>query len=365
MTGSLALALAACEEKPTTSITAQALGSFDYECGAGPVTLTGDPADPRSIVMENGIVRVSYPQLASGADQLGAHMLELDIGGQWQPVLDPWYGDWTFFTSPFFEPAHTAHVLTETPDIVEVAFEFEHWLDYPGSNSTMGHVPHWWDEATDGPCETSPGCRCYLEGCGVPAIDFDGQVIFPHNLLDVPKFIRKVTFRKVIRVERCGSGYFVGYHSTPNLTWGGWIQSDPNATNAGEREHGLGWMASVTFASSGVVVRNPEAGAHTSLGITEQGTGPWWFSSLPETSTGYALFMAEEHAMPSYVWQFDPVHLGTPLVHKMNPEIELDGRTGRYQSFLGAYPYVMNDRQAEPSLEAITAVTARLPEQWP
>jgi hypothetical protein len=362
----VAVILTACESAPSTSsITAQALGSFDYECGGGPVTLTGDPADPRSIVIENGIVRLSYPQLASGDQQLGAHMLELRLDGAWQPVLGNWYGDWTFFASPFYESAQTAHVLTETPDVVEVVFEFDHWLDYPGSYSTMGHVPRWWNEETQGACESSSSCRCYLEGCGLPATDFEGDAIFPHNYLDTPKYIRHVTFRKVLRVERCGSGYFVGYHSTPNLTWGTWIQSNPYLNNAGERENGLGWMASVTFASSGVVVRNPEAGEHTSLEIVEQTNGPWWFSSIPDGAPGYALFIAEEHPMPSFVWQFDPAHLGTPLVHKMNPEIELDGRAGRYQTFLGAYPYEMTNRGAEPTLGAAAAVASRLPLQWP
>ncbi|KAB2901653.1 MAG: hypothetical protein F9K40_08370 [Kofleriaceae bacterium] len=359
-----ALLSAACDRTPTTSITSQAMGSFDYECGAGPVQLSGDPADPRSIVIENGIVRVSYPQLASGNDQLGAHMLELMIDGQWQRVLGNWYGDWTFFVAPLYESAHTAHVITETPDVVEVAFEFDHWLDYPGSYSTRGHVPRWWDESTQGPCEESTECRCYLGGCGVPAIDWEGSAIFPHNYLDTPKYIRHVTFTKVIRVERCGPGYFVGYHSTPTLTWGSWIDSDPYQSAAGEREHGLGWVSSVTFASSGVVVRNPEAGAHTSLGIVEQPVGPWWFSSLPDAAD-YGLFIAEEHPMPSFVWQFAPTHAGTPLVHKMNPRIGVDGRPMRYQSFLGAYPYVMADRNAEPTPEAQAAVVSRLPLQWP
>jgi hypothetical protein len=361
----VAVLLTACESPSSTaSITAQALGSFDYQCGGDPVTLTGDPADPRSIVIENGIVRLSYPQLASGNQQLGAHMLELRLNGQWVPVLDNWYGDWTFFASPFFEPARAAHVLTETPDFVEVAFEFDHWLDYPGAHSARENTPRWWDEQTQGPC-VAPSCGCYLEGCGVPAIDFEGEAIFPHNYLDTPKYIHRVTFTKIVRVERCGSGYFVGYQSTPTLTWGTWIEENPHLNGAGERESGLGWMASVTFASSGVVVRNPEAGHHMSLGITEQTDGPWWFSSLPQTPTGYALFVAEEHPMPSFVWQFDPVHLGTPLVHKMNPEIEADGRPGRYQTFIGAFAYGMTDRAEEPTPSVTGGVIAHLPQQWP
>ncbi len=359
-----ALVLVGCDaRRMATSTTGLTFG----DCDGAPVTLVGDPAFPRSLAIDNGLVRVTYPQLVSGSDQLGAHMLELNIVGQWKPVLTSWYGDWTFFGAPFFEPAHTAHVLTETPDVVEVAFEFDHWLDHPGGSSTLGHVPRWWDEISQGPCNASPSCRCYLEGCGVAALDFEGGAIFPHNYLDVPKFIRRVTFTKVIRVDRCGSGYFVGYHSNPTLTWGSWVEWDPHQSAAGEREHGLGWMASVTFASSGVIVRNPEAGAHRSLDIVEQVMGPWWFASIPPAATDveYALFLAEEHPLPSFVWQFDPAHPGTPLVHKMNPEVELDGRVGRYQTFLGAFPYVMTDRDIEPSPEVRAAVLARLPTVWP
>ena len=329
------------------------------------MTLSGDPSVPRSIVIDNGIVRVSYPELPN-PDQLGGHMLELNVDGAWRPVLGRWYADWTFFASPFFAPAHTAHVLSETPDAVEVAFEFDHWLDYPGGYTTRGHVPRWWDESTRGPCTLEAGCGCYLSGCGIVARDFDGAAIYEHNLLDETKRVRHISFVKVVRVNRCESGYYVGYHSTPRLT-GSWIEDFPYEGSVGEREFGLGWMSSVTFASSGVVVRNPEAGQHTSLGLVEQPDGPWWFATIPpaEASHPYILFMAEEHALPSFVWQFSPDHTGIPLVHKMNPEIEVDGRPGRYQTFLGAFPYTMSDRAAEPSPEARAGVLARLPEVWP
>lgn len=310
-------------------------------CGCPPVTLTGDPANPRSIVIENGIVRVTYPQLPN-PDQKGAHMMDLLVGGVWKPVLTSWYGDWTFFAAPFSAPARAAHVLTATENVVEVAFEFDHALDYPGSSG-----------------------GCYLGGCGLMARDYAGHAVYDRSSI-TPRYIRRVTLEKVIRVERCAAGYFTGYHTNPPLVTS-WIEQSPTDSAAGEREHGLGWISSVTFASSGVVVLNPEAGAHRSLGILEQAVAPWWFATIPPTSaaTPYVLFMAEEHPMPSYDFQYSPGHLGIPLVHKMNPQVGFDGRPKRYQTFLGAAPYVMVDRTLEPTAAAREAVTSRLPQAWP
>lgn len=358
------LVVSGCDQASTgTSASALVPG-----CDGPPVVLEGDPADPRSVTIHNGIIRVSYPQLDSGGDQLGGHMLERWVGTQWVRVLGSWYGDWTFFVSPLHEPAHTAHVIRETPDIVEVAFEFDHHLDYPGSQSTVDYVPHWWDEATQGPCTVEAGCGCYLSGCGVTARDHEGQAIYPHNLLDIPKRLHHVRFTKLIRVERCRAGYFVGYHTDPPIV-GPWIEENPTENSTGEREFGLGWTSSVTFASSGVVVRNPEAGQHTSLGLLEQPVGPWWFATLPppdgDVPAPFVLFIAEEHPVPSFVWQFAPTHLGIPLIHKMNPEVELDGRPGRFQAFLGAAPYTMTDRDAEPTPEVRALVEANIPESWP
>ena len=86
---------------------------------------------PRSISIENGVARVTYPQLDSGTDQLGAHMLELKLDGAWRRVLGSWYGDWTYFIGPLSAPATRAQVLTDTAEAVEVAFEFDHAIQYP------------------------------------------------------------------------------------------------------------------------------------------------------------------------------------------------------------------------------------------
>lgn len=332
------LVLAACASEGADHTTALALDGG----ACPPVTMSGSPDNPRSIVIENGVARVTYPELPN-PDQKGAHMLELWIEGSWVPALESWYGDWTFFAAPFAAPAVAAHVLTDTPDLVEIAFEFAHDLDYPG-----------------------PYGGCYLSGCGIAARDFLGEAVYIHNLEDAIKRVPSVVFVKTIGVARCAPGYFVGYHSTPPLVTS-WIESDPTDNGAGERELGLGWLGSVTFASSGVVIRNPEQGSHASLGILEQGPGPWWFATIPPPASAWPLvpFMAEEHPLPSFVWQFAPEHTGIPLVHKMNPEVGADGRPERYQAFLGAVRYESADRAAEPTAAVRHLVEANLPAAWP
>ncbi len=327
-----------------------------------PVNVYGDPNNPRSIAIDNGIVRVTYPQLASGVDQKGAMMLERkNSSGVWTKMLGDWYGDWTYFGVSVVTDSVRANIITNSPDFVEVAFEFNHRLDIKGNADTHGYTPPWWNTATQGACTKANGCGCYMEGCGMLDRDFDGTIISPN------KYIHSVKFVKTIGVKKCAPGYFVGYHTDPPVV-GSWIDSDPNTASAGERESGLGWVSSVTFASNGTVVRNPEAGGHKSLGIIESGgPGPWWFASLelPSNNFPYVLYVAEEHPLPSYVWQFDPTQQGIPLVYKMNPQIGPDGRPKRYQTFIGALPYQMLDRNSEPTPAVKTLIQGNLPAVWP
>ncbi len=355
-----------CDGPSSTSETKSPL--VGSNCSYSAVTLTGTPLnqndpltlDPRSVVIQNAFVKLSFPQ-SPNPDQKGAHRLDYyTYPAGWQQVTDPWYGDWTFPVSPLFATAVAAHVLTNTGNFVEVAFEFDHYLDYPGSYS-CGDKPHWWT-GTQSECDASSQCRCYLEGGGLVSLDFAGYTCFMQNS-STPKYIHHVTFTKNVAIERCRPGYYAGYHFSPSLT-NSWIEANPASASAGEREFGMGWLGKTTFASSGTVIHNPEAGQHMSLNILEQGgTGPWWFATLPpsEANWPWLLFISEEHPLPSYVWQFAAGQYGIPLVHKMNDQIEYDGRTKRYQVFFGVQPYHVYNWTAEPTQQAKDTVTAFIP----
>ncbi len=344
-----------------------------FSCTNGaPVTLTGDPNNPHSIVIDNGIVRVTYPVAANPA-QKGAMMLERkDSSGVWKKMLGDWYGDWTYYGVSIVTDSYKAVILNNSPDFVEVAFQFNHRLDAPGSYDSLGYTPPWWNAAVKGPCTVANGCGCSMGGCGVVARDFQGNVIYPHNSGNY-EFIHQVQFVKTIGLSKCAPGYFVGYHTDP-VVIGSWIELNPK-DSAAERENGLGPVASVTFASNGTVVRNPEAGVkNTDLGIIESGgPGPWWFATLepqpPAAGTTvpfpYVLYVAEEHPLPSFVWQFYVNDYGIPLVHKMNPQTGPDGRPKRYQTFIGALPYQMVDRSSEPTAAVKSLIQSNQPAFWP
>jgi len=362
----------ACDAGPSTVEGSQAVSSCP------PVTATvasssttlgaGDVVtNPRDIVIENGIVRVTYEPMwnnpqTPAQDEPGAHMLYRKLDGEYRRALGRQYGDWTFFAAPFQSGATSATVLSATDDAVEVAFEWPHHR-----------------------LDVMAGIRCYLPLCGVILRDHAGNAVYRSDGSFV--LTDEVRFVKTIRIERCGQGYFVGLHSNPSLSPRDGLHGN-HETSWGEREIGTGWGNAVTFSSAGVVVRNPEAGHHMWMGIDDptyfspdyattqppgfphvQAEGPWWVADLPAfqppDDIPFARFIALEHRLEVGVWQFAPTHHGSTVVHFMNSEIEEDGRPGRYQAFIGAFPYVSPDLAAEPTQDVYDGVLARIPVTWP
>jgi hypothetical protein len=368
--------LIGCEGKDVSSTLTQAEAT---DCPPVTVTLAGrDPnvlvagdviANPRDVILENGIVKVTYEPMWDNPetprqDEPAAHMLYRWDGAEYRRAFLRIYGDWTFFAAPFQDGASQATVISASEDVVEIAFEWPHHrLDVSGSYN-----------------------GCYLAECGVLERNHQGEAIFRNDGSGELLLIDEVHFAKTIRVERCSEGYYVGYHSNPRLSPKNGVDGN-NETSWGEREIGTGWGNRVTFSSAGIVVRNPEAGHHVWLGIddptyfspeyaatqpagfpNEQLEGPWWAADITDTSdTGipFARFVALEHRLEVGVWQFDPAHTGSTVVHHVNDEIEADGRPGRYQVFLGAFPYVSADFAAEPTPEVYDGVIQRLPVTWP
>jgi len=372
------LAFCSCDSRDPVSSTLQAATTdcppVAARAGAATSLSKGDViTSPRDLVIENGLVRVTYEPMwdnpkTDGQDEPAAHMLYRWNGAEYRRALSSLYGDWTFYAGPFQSGAETATVLTATDEVVEVAFEWPHHrLDLPG-----------------------PYNGCYHSACGVIERDHEGAPIYRQDGSGDFVVIDEVRFVKTIRVERCGEGYFVGYHSDPRLSPKNGV--DGNHENSmGEREIGTGGGNAVTFSSAGVVVRNPEAGHHMWMGIDDpnwyptylpsyiaeqppgfphiQTEGPWWVADLPgflpPDDIPFARFIALEHRLETGVWQFAPTHLGSTVVHFVNDEIEADGRAGRYQVFIGAFPYVTQDLAAEPTQEVYDGVLARIPVTWP
>jgi len=402
--------------------TNQTQGHLSFACdGGAPVTVTGTagatlPAGAmitgpglRDIVIENGLVKVTYELTDQyGADppvhQLGAHMLYRRTGDEPAPyvrALLTAYGDWTFFAAPFKQGAVEAHVLTSNEDVVEVAFVFDHVLDFPGYLDTYGYTPSWWQGP--GACTPANGCKCYLAGCGVVESDHTGAAIpIPPYSGQPSSFrrIRAVKFVKTIRIERCAEGYFVGYHSDPSLDPKNGLAAN-NSSSYGEREFGSGGGNAVTWSSAGNVFKHPGQAQHGWMGIddptyigssagqfpgfpSEQAEGPWWIADLPyynrANETPFLRYVMLEHRLETGVWAFATAHLGTTVVHYMNSEIEANAVPTRYQAFLGATPYVSDDESTcaipglsgtwrcfpnEPKPEATAKIQARVPLTWP
>lgn len=399
--------------------TNQTQGSLSFTCPSGdPVTVTGASgpltagdviagADVRGIVLDNGMAQVTYEILDQyGASppvrELGSHMLwrRTGSGQPYARALSTAYGDWTYIAAPFSTGAVEAHVLTATDDVAEVAFVFDHHLDYTGTQDSFGFTPVWW--GGPGACTPANGCGCFLAGCGVAERDFGGDGIRVAPYCDEPtclRWIRHVTFVKTVRLERCAEGYFVGYHSDPPLNPKNGAAGN-HENSYGERELGTGGWNAVTWSSAGNIFRHPGQAQHGYLGIddptylpsypgqyqgfpAEQATGPWWVADIPYFNRAdempFVRYVVLEHRLETGVWSFGAQQLGSTVVHFMNAETEADGQPTRYQAFVGAMPHIAQEQAcaitglsglwrcfpSEPLASTTAAIEARLPLSWP
>lgn len=396
-------------------------GHLSFGCPNGPpVTVTGAAGAPlapgtvltgpdvRDVVIDNGVVKVTYELMdqrgaATPTYELGAHMLYRRTGDDPSPyaqALSPIYGDWSYYIVPFAQGAEEVHVLRSIDDVAEVSFVFNHSLDWPGAQSTLGYTPSWWPGPD--PCTLDNGCGCFAEGCGVIEWDLTGAPVKIAPYCDQPscfRRVRSIRLVKTIRVERCAEGYFVGYHSDPPMSPKGGLAAN-HQTSYGERELGTGGGNAVTWSSSGVVFRHPGQAQHGWMGIddppyvspagqypgfpAEQSDGPWWVADLPyfnrANETPFVRYIVMEHPLETGVWAFSLGQLGSSVVHFVNDEVEANGMPTRYQLFIGAMPYVSNDEQIctiaglsgtrrcfpnEPKQELTIAIQSRIPITWP
>jgi len=314
--------------------------------------LTG--ADVANWTLANGLVRVTKTALVPNPIEGGLTMERWDETSEsWRDAWGPTYGDWTFFASPFQWLPTSVTALAVDGEAIEVMIEWE-----------------------DHPLDTG-----YLPLDGVLDRDWEGAANYDNGAQF--KIIDTVTFRKTIKLVRGREGYFVGYHSIPNISPKNGLAGN-NEPGYGEREAGTGGSNAVFFASSGFVARHPEWGSDANWGgagvyptqrhawarlddpnasapyieaqyITVQNTidtsdntfpaeqtaGPWWVADLTAGNATHKLcrYIAMADRLEVASWQFAAADYGETVVHFVNELLDETGGPRRYQLFLGAFPY--------------------------
>ncbi|MCF7838498.1 MAG: hypothetical protein K9N49_07690 [Candidatus Marinimicrobia bacterium] len=92
-----------------------------------PVAGTPEDLDPRRTVIENGLVRLTYPagKAAQGQGQTGSWLLFLNREGRYQPAQDVLMGDWLYVGSSLTTAPTGFRVLQNSAEIVEVRLDFD------------------------------------------------------------------------------------------------------------------------------------------------------------------------------------------------------------------------------------------------
>lgn len=315
--------------------------------------LTG--SDVRALVVENGVVRLTYEEaVPSAIEQGGALHLFRKVDGAWVRALSQQYGDWTFFAAPFQSDADEIEVIEASADAVEF-------------------VMRWNDHRLD---------VAYLNNLGLVYLTYAGLLIYRQSASnpnwDYLKFTR---FQKVVRLERDADGYYVGYHSEPRIGPSDYLLRTGahmnNNLSFGEREFGTGSGSVVAFSSNGRTGHFPgwgqraiwaaaEVGAGGAIANhamwmghddpvdptfnaayyiatqfagypAEQTSGPFWMADIYSGGT-MARFVVTLRRKQTAVWQFG-AQQGVMLIHLMNEDNDARGVPDRFQAYMGAFAY--------------------------
>lgn len=337
----------------------------------GVVLATGDvlstSAAKRALVVDNGVIKLTYEEsVPEAVEQGGAIHCYRMVSGSWVRATSAQYGDWCFFCAPFTTICNTIEIIEASPNAVEFVMT---WTAHPLN------VP-------------------YLSNNGIVSRTYDLQLIYRQGAVNPNwDYIPTVKFQKVVRLERDLDGYFIGYHSTPTVgpepyalaVYGSAVNSN---TDWGEREMGLGPGAAVVFSSAGTgfTSYHPAWGAESRWAAAEaavgdianhvawcglddpsyavwgnaavvavqntgfpnvQTTGPWWVADIHyDPATPFCRYIAMQRRFEIGVWQFDPAHYGTVVLHFTNEWADASGVPLRFQSFIGVEHYIADSTAA-------------------
>lgn len=343
----LILPLLGCLAQPT------AQSSLELECP--PVTSsiplsTGDvfTAKLRSITINNGIVRLRYGAHTMDFRDTGVtqenvdrhldhvlaarHTDDLSVaeqgclgachdGTHWHDAVYPRYGDGTkFATAELSHDADRMHVLWASDEAIELAYE--------------------WDNVRLDGLRSARSCQLgtYPE-CGPTMKDADGNPVYYRDGETI-KSVRSVRLWKTVRVERCTPGYYAALRSDPPLIW----------PEQGSRAMRLGYITSTVVwnCDRSLVVRHPNVGGHTSLGVSN------CIADIPVQLPGhegwpFARFMLTPRPVAFNSLQYSTLQLGSPGTESLWDSVGDDGRPRQWQVFIGAIEYTHNNLASEPS----------------
>jgi hypothetical protein len=336
----------------------------------------------RDFAMQNGLVRVTYEPCVPLAELGALHLYRWD-GDSYARAVSAQYGDWTFFAAPFTTACDRIDIVKADADEVIAAMVWtNHRFDVP-----------------------------YLGNVGVVARDhFDNQAIYDGNA--ALQYWTYARFTKLVKLARGREGYFVGFHSWPNLSPGR-VPEWNNTNELQEREFGTGAGNAVHFSSSGFVCRHPEWGSDANWGAgqyttrrhgwsriddpnysnyadaayittqnaidnsesptypNEQTTGPWWVADLHYENAStipFCRYIAMAERLEVGSWQFDTSQYGSTVVHFVNEITDERGNFRDYQLFLGAFPYTSPydlTTQAGRANEPTASLRARVADRCP
>jgi hypothetical protein len=92
---------------------------------------TPENLDPKWTVIENGLIRITYPCSlgipgidARSNDQKAGHLVYVNLNGKYTLAQDPRYGDWTYLCGSFLTDPTAFKVLINNKDIVKVVLNF-------------------------------------------------------------------------------------------------------------------------------------------------------------------------------------------------------------------------------------------------
>lgn len=99
--------------------------------------VTGTPTglDPKRLVIDNGLVRVTYP--ANSANEKAGHNLFVKVHGEYVAASDPDVGDWTYAGSSFVDDATGFEILANSTESVRIRLMFNNHVHAFANNLPM------------------------------------------------------------------------------------------------------------------------------------------------------------------------------------------------------------------------------------